>query len=161
MCFPCPPLPSLAQSVVAEVAALLRIDEKAIGNALTTKRIKAGSDWITSPVSAEVATNVRDGFAKAMYQRVFSWMVMRVNANLAILSSADDGLSQARFFIGILDIFGFEIFDINSLEQVCGTPSSDPPTRRPIRPQPPDPSSQSLPPSYQSPPPSYQSLVCF
>jgi myosin heavy subunit len=153
VCFPCPPLPSLAQSVVAEVAALLRIDEKAIGNALTTKRIKAGSDWITSPVSAEVATNVRDGFAKAMYQRVFSWMVMRVNANLAILSS-DDGLSQARFFIGILDIFGFEIFDINSLEQVCGTPSSDPPTRRPIRPQPPYP-------SYQSPPPSYQSLVCF
>ena len=66
-----------------------------------------------------MATNVRDGLAKAMYQRVFAWMVMRVNANLAILTNVDDGLSRARFFIGILDIFGFEIFETNSLEQLC------------------------------------------
>ena len=53
-----------------------------------------------------------------MYQRVFAWMVMRISTNLAILHQ-DDGLSRARFFIGILDIFGFEIFDVNSLEQLC------------------------------------------
>jgi len=105
-------------SIVSEIASLLRIDGAALTNALTTRRIKAGSDWITSPVTADVACNVRDGLAKAMYQRVFAWMVMRVNANLAILQ-VDDGLSRARFFIGILDIFGFEIFEENSLEQLC------------------------------------------
>ena len=106
-------------SVVTEIAKMLRCDGSALTNALSTRRIKAGSDWITSPVSPEVAENVRDGLSKAMYQRVFSWMVMRINANLAIMTSQDDGLSRARFFIGILDIFGFEIFDINSLEQLC------------------------------------------
>ena len=97
---------------------MLRCDASALTNALTTRRIKAGSDWITSPVTPEVGENVRDGLAKAMYQRVFAWMVMRINANLAILQM-DDGLSRARFFIGILDIFGFEIFDVKSLEQLC------------------------------------------
>ena len=98
-------------SIVSEIASLLRIDGAALTNALTTRRIKAGSDWsalpdnqtrahrlhycvfhtfpspmfpsVTSPVTADVACNVRDGLAKAMYQRVFAWMVMRVNANLA------------------------------------------------------------------------------
>jgi len=103
-------------AVVVEIAAMLRIDRTNLTNALTTRRIKAGSEWVTSPVNASTAVNVRDGLAKAMYQRVFSWMVMRINANLANMQ-LDDGLTRARFFIGILDIFGFEIFDENSLEQ--------------------------------------------
>ena len=93
-------------AAVSKIASLLKCDGVALVNALTTRRIKAGTDWITSPVSPEVASNVRDGLAKATYQRVFSWMVMRINANLAILQ-LDDGLNRARFFIGILDIFGF------------------------------------------------------
>ena len=105
--------------VVKEIAGLLRCDANALSSALCTRRIKAGTDWITSPVAPQVACNVRDGLAKATYSRVFSWMVMRINANLAILQVDDGGLNRARFFIGILDIFGFEIFDVNSLEQLC------------------------------------------
>ena len=69
-------------------------------------------------MSPDVASNVRDGLAKAMYQRVFSWIVSRINANLGLLQM-DDGLSRARFFIGILDIFGFEQLKTNSFEQLC------------------------------------------
>jgi myosin heavy subunit len=61
--------------VVQEIAQCLRCDGSALSAALTTRRIKAGNDWITSPVSPEVAENVRDGLSKAIYQRVFSWMV--------------------------------------------------------------------------------------
>jgi len=111
-------------ATVHEIAALLGCDPVALTSALTTRRIKAGSDWVSSPNLAEVAGAVRDGMAKAMYSRIFSWMVMRVNANLAMTQNdhtpaAGDGLARPRFFIGILDIFGFEMFELNSLEQLC------------------------------------------
>ena len=105
-----------------QIASLLGCDAGVLTNALTTRRIKAGSDWVSSPNLAETASAVRDGMAKAMYSRIFSWMVMRVNANLALQgdqSTAMDGLGRPRFFIGILDIFGFEMFESNSLEQLC------------------------------------------
>ena len=132
-------------SVVREVASLLGCDPQSLTDALTTRRIKAGSDWISSPNLAEIAGAVRDGMAKAMYARIFSWIVMRINMNLggqqvllakalswasvltlpiASVSQGEqgmavDGLARPRFFIGILDIFGFEMFDQNSLEQLC------------------------------------------
>ena len=102
--------------VASEVAELLRFRGQALIDALTTRRIKAGSDWISSPNTREVATNMRDGFAKAIYSRVFQWLVVRINMNLF---REGEGVNQAKFFIGILDIFGFEIFEVNSLEQLC------------------------------------------
>ena len=56
---------------------------------------------------------------QAIYSRLFAWIVIRINRSLQSLEGGGDGLSRARFFIGILDIFGFEIFAINSLEQLC------------------------------------------
>mmetsp|Transcript_42752 Transcript_42752/g.125468 ORF Transcript_42752/g.125468 Transcript_42752/m.125468 type:complete len:1353 (-) Transcript_42752:1502-5560(-) len=110
-------------SAVREIASLLGCDPQSLMDALTTRRIKAGSDWISSPNLAEIAGAVRDGMAKAMYARIFSWIVMRINMNLGGQQGeqgmAVDGLARPRFFIGILDIFGFEMFDQNSLEQLC------------------------------------------
>uniref|UniRef100_A0A3Q3XKB9 Uncharacterized protein n=1 Tax=Mola mola TaxID=94237 RepID=A0A3Q3XKB9_MOLML len=50
--------------------------------------------------------------AKSVYEKMFLWMVLRINQML-------DTKQPRQFFIGVLDIAGFEIFDFNSLEQLC------------------------------------------
>nr|XP_021522941.1 myosin-13-like [Aotus nancymaae] len=61
--------------------------------------------------TAEV-TNSVGALAKAVYEKMFLWMVTRINQQL-------DTKQPRQYFIGVLDIAGFEIFDFNSLEQLC------------------------------------------
>ena len=56
---------------------------------------------------------MRDALAKDIYARLFDWIVARIN------ESFTTSASQQKNFIGILDIFGFEFFDVNSFEQLC------------------------------------------
>ncbi|RKO94162.1 P-loop containing nucleoside triphosphate hydrolase protein [Blyttiomyces helicus] len=53
----------------------------------------------------------RDSLAKNIYSRLFNWIVVRLNENMAN--------SAKSYVIGVLDIYGFEIFDRNSFEQLC------------------------------------------
>ena len=59
------------------------------------------------------AIDVRDAFAKGIYGRLFIWIVNKLNC--AIRKS--DELDTCS--IGVLDIFGFENFNVNSFEQFC------------------------------------------
>ncbi len=54
-----------------------------------------------------------EAIGKAMYERLFKWIVTRINRSL------DRTKRQGASFIGILDIAGFEIFQLNSFEQLC------------------------------------------
>jgi myosin heavy subunit len=63
-------------------------------------------------LNAKQASGSRDALAKAIYEKLFSWIVSMVNDSLA-------SHKPSSAFIGILDIFGFEIFTINSFEQLC------------------------------------------
>ncbi len=49
-----------------------------------------------------------EALAKAMYERLFRWILARVNKTL------DKSKRQSSSFLGILDIAGFEIFEVNS-----------------------------------------------
>lgn len=51
---------------------------------------------------------------QALYSKLFDWLVQRLNDSLRGKSDA-----EKTDFIGVLDIYGFEIFDVNSLEQFC------------------------------------------
>ena len=51
-----------------------------------------------------------------LYSRVFDWLVTRINLALCPAGSA---ATQKKTFIGILDIYGFEVFERNSFEQFC------------------------------------------
>ena len=59
------------------------------------------------------AADVRDALAKALYSKMFQWIVSRLNSTL------QPDMSDEYLNIGILDIFGFENFDENSFEQFC------------------------------------------
>ena len=83
-----------------------------LSSALTTRRLITRDDEITVPLTLEQARDSRDALGKSIYGRLFSWLVERCNEKLV-----DDDATAA--FIGILDIFGFESFKVNSFEQLC------------------------------------------
>ena len=79
---------------------------------LVTQRMKVGMEVVERHQDARRAKNSRNALAKHVYDRMFTWLIGRVNSVLAY----PDGTNN---FIGILDIFGFEIFAVNSFEQLC------------------------------------------
>ena len=64
------------------------------------------------PLKAQEAAFSRDSLAKAVYAKLFDWLVRCVNTSLRTSAAT-------RAFIGVLDIFGFEQFETNSFEQLC------------------------------------------
>jgi myosin-1 len=69
---------------------------------------------VTSPLLLSQATYARDAFAKGIYERLFVWLVDKINRSLA-----KDKHQTKTMVLGLLDIYGFEIFDVNSFEQFC------------------------------------------
>ena len=70
---------------------------------------------IRSPRTVTQAEFARDAMAKSIYQRVFDWVVQRI---VESLDTSSKTTLATKPFIGVLDIFGFECFEINSLEQL-------------------------------------------
>ncbi|XP_015210122.1 myosin VIa isoform X3 [Lepisosteus oculatus] len=97
-------------------AELLGLDEEDLRVSLTTRVMLttaggAKGTVIKVPLKVEQANNARDALAKAVYSRLFDHVVKRVNQCFPFESSS--------FFIGVLDIAGFEYFEHNSFEQFC------------------------------------------
>jgi len=95
-----------------------------LANALTTRRVQAGggrTSMYDVPQTPEGATRARDALTKKLYDRLFSWLVAEINERVASRGSprgVEQGATVAGKWIGLLDIFGFEIFACNSLEQL-------------------------------------------
>ncbi|KAM9647791.1 unconventional myosin-Ig isoform 3-T3 [Morphnus guianensis] len=87
--------------------------------ALLTRTVAAGGgELIEKGHSPKEAAYARDACAKAIYERLFCWIVGRINASIAA-HDYDVRLHGKSTVIGVLDIYGFEIFDTNSFEQFC------------------------------------------
>lgn len=101
---------------LAKACALLQLDKDNCEDALVTQsRVVRGEVTVTR-LSDVKAKDVRDAFVKAMYGRVFIYIVDTINT--AIYKAKEDQKSF-RTSIGVLDIFGFENFGVNSFEQLC------------------------------------------
>ncbi|KAB0380572.1 hypothetical protein FD755_008356, partial [Muntiacus reevesi] len=98
-------------------ASVLCISPEELQEALTSHCVVTRGETIIRANTVDRASDVRDAMSKALYGRLFSWIVNRINTLLQPdknICTADDGMN-----VGILDIFGFENFQRNSFEQLC------------------------------------------
>ncbi|KAJ8378258.1 hypothetical protein AAFF_G00244620 [Aldrovandia affinis] len=103
----------LGKAEVGWVSKLLGIHEQVLLEALTYRKIEAKTDEVLSPYTVDHAIYARDALAKAIYGRTFTWLVNRINESLVNKDSTK------KTVIGLLDIYGFEVFYVNSFEQFC------------------------------------------
>ncbi|KAJ3092694.1 Unconventional myosin-Ie [Quaeritorhiza haematococci] len=102
-------------------AYLLGVSEDMLRDKITSRIMTTGgfgrrSSEYHVPLNVEQARNTRDALSKALYSRMFDWIVQAVNRAMAELSGQ---AVHNTLCIGVLDIFGFEIFEKNGFEQFC------------------------------------------
>ncbi|KAK1412137.1 hypothetical protein QVD17_33137 [Tagetes erecta] len=95
------------------VSKLIGCEAHALKLALSTRKMKAGNDNIVQKLTLAQAIDTRDALAKSIYSCLFDWLVEQINKSLSV------GKHQTGRSISILDIYGFESFDVNSFEQFC------------------------------------------
>ncbi|XP_064621492.1 myosin heavy chain, striated muscle-like isoform X3 [Lineus longissimus] len=95
-----------------KVAFLVGVNSNDLMKAILKPKIKVGTEFVNKAQNLIQVTNTVGALAKSLYDRMFKWLVVRVNKTL-------DTKQKRQWFIGVLDIAGFEIFDFNGFEQLC------------------------------------------
>jgi myosin-1 len=95
---------------IIQAAKLFEVNANELAKVLTRRSVTIRGERSVIPLKLKEAVGARDSMAKAVYGRVFTWLVERINESFG---------GQRLKMVGILDIFGFEIFDHNSFEQLC------------------------------------------
>ncbi len=90
-----------------KVAKLLGVPSNDLLSAILKPKVKVGTEMVTKgQTKAQVGFGMH-AMAKSIFNRMFEWLVARVNKTL------DTKTLKRVFFIGVLDIAGFEIFDVS------------------------------------------------
>ncbi|XP_069503630.1 myosin-4-like [Ambystoma mexicanum] len=98
--------------VADKIAYLMGLNSADLLKALCYPRVKVGNEYVTKGQTVQQVYNAIGALCKSVYEKLFLWMVIRINQQL-------DTKQARQYYIGVLDIAGFEIFDFNSLEQLC------------------------------------------
>uniref|UniRef100_A0A8C2U8C8 Myosin VC n=1 Tax=Coturnix japonica TaxID=93934 RepID=A0A8C2U8C8_COTJA len=91
---------------------LLELNSDKMAQWLCHRKIITTSETVIKPMTKPQALNARDALAKKIYSHLFDYIVERINQALQFSG-------KQHTFIGVLDIYGFETFDVNSFEQFC------------------------------------------
>ena len=114
----CVPDSEKSMTSMRVVCKLLGFEYSSILSALCERKMSVGNVSVNQTVHQ--ARDNRDALSKALYAALFDWLVARLNTTIA--GRTDTGETNTNMpseFIGLLDIFGFEIFKTNSFEQLC------------------------------------------
>merc|ERR1712122_131183 len=95
-----------------KVATLFGVEKFELFKSFCKPKIKVGTEWVTKGQSCEQATNGVGGIARAIFDRIFRWLIIKCNDTLI-----DKSMKKANF-CAVLDIAGFEMFDYNGFEQI-------------------------------------------
>jgi len=106
---------SATEPALAQACSILGINAADFAKWTVKKQLITRGEKITSNLTQQQATVVRDSVAKFIYSSLFDWLVETINHGLATPAV----LEQMNTFIGVLDIYGFEHFAKNSFEQFC------------------------------------------
>ncbi|KAM9635414.1 unconventional myosin-Vc isoform 3-T3 [Trichechus inunguis] len=91
---------------------LLDLETGKVAQWLCNRKIITTSETVVKPMTRSQAVNARDALAKKIYAHLFDFIVEKINKALQFSG-------KQHTFIGVLDIYGFETFDVNSFEQFC------------------------------------------
>lgn len=92
-----------------KVAKLLGCETAELYKAFLKPRIKVGNEFVTQGRNKDQVAYSMGAMAKAVFDRLFKWLVKKCNETL-------DTKQKRQHFIGVLDIAGFEIFDVSFSE---------------------------------------------
>merc|ERR1719195_2159861 len=95
-----------------KVAELYGCDFNELFKAFCKPKIKVGTEWVTKGQTLEQAHTGVGGIARATFDRIFKWLIIKCNDTLI-----DKSMKKANF-CAVLDIAGFEMFDYNGFEQI-------------------------------------------
>ncbi|XP_030366372.1 unconventional myosin-Ia isoform X2 [Strigops habroptila] len=94
-----------------EICELIGLDPGTLEQALCSRTVKARDETVLTTLSAPQGYYGRDALAKNIYSRLFDWLVTRINTSIQVKPG------KQRKVMGVLDIYGFEIFQDNGFEQ--------------------------------------------
>merc|ERR1712038_1474165 len=95
-----------------KMAELMGVEPNDLFKAFCKPKIKVGTEWVTKGQSCAQATNGVGGIARATFDRLFKWLIIKCNDTLI-----DKSMKKVNF-VAVLDIAGFEIFEYNGYEQI-------------------------------------------
>ena len=96
---------SSAASEADKSAYLMGLNSADLLKGLCHPRVKVGNEYVTKGQNVQQVYYSIGALAKAVYEKMFNWMVVRINNSL-------ETKQPRQYFIGVLDIAGFEIFDV-------------------------------------------------
>uniref|UniRef100_A0A8C3VCM9 Myosin X n=1 Tax=Catharus ustulatus TaxID=91951 RepID=A0A8C3VCM9_CATUS len=97
------------KAVLNVASELLGLDTFQLSEVLTQRSMILRGEEISSPLTVEQAADSRDSLSMALYSQCFSWLISKINTKIK-------GKENFKS-VGILDIFGFENFQVNRFEQ--------------------------------------------